>query len=144
MLLVIFCEPADSREFYDLGESVNYLDSCYSEDCGESTDSEEFVVSGEYDDSGNSVESGDPDEYGEPGSLGEYGKFAHFGDPGKSHNNGGSRASYDSVNSGNFDEFVNLVIVVILLNLQLMLRFCSGESGDFGKFFHSGNLDQYG
>ena len=66
--LVIFCEPADSSEFYDLGESVNYLDSCY--------------------DSGNSIESGDPDELGEPGSLGEYGKFAFFGDPGKSHNKG--------------------------------------------------------
>ena len=55
VLLVIFCEPADSSELYDLGESVNYFDSCYSENYGESTDSEEFVVSGEYDDSGNSV-----------------------------------------------------------------------------------------
>ena len=102
VLLVIFCEPADSSEFYDLGESVNYLDSCYSEDCGESPDSEDFFVSGEYDDSGNSVESGDPDEYGEPGSLGEYGKFAHFVDSGESHKNGDSGASCDSFNSGNF------------------------------------------
>ena len=85
-----------------MGESINCLDSCYSEDCGESSDSEEFVVSGEYDDSGNSVESGDPDEYGEPGSLGEYGKFAHFVDSGESHKNGDFGASYDSFNSGNF------------------------------------------
>ena len=40
VLLVNFCEPADSREFYDLGLSVNSLHSCESEDCGESTDSE--------------------------------------------------------------------------------------------------------
>ena len=41
------------------------------------------------------------------------------------------------------DEFVNLAIVVILLNLVLVLIF-SGESVDFGKFYYSGNLDQYG
>ena len=41
------------------------------------------------------------------------------------------------------DEFVNLAIVVILLNLVLCLIF-SGESVDFGKFYYSGNLDQYG
>ena len=40
VLLVNFCEPADSREFYDLGLYVYSLHSCESEDCGESTDSE--------------------------------------------------------------------------------------------------------
>ena len=50
MILVNFCEPADSRELYDLGLSVNSLHSCESEDCGESTDS----------------------EYGEPGNPGTW------------------------------------------------------------------------
>ena len=72
MILVNFCEPADSREFYDLGLSVNSLHSCESEDCGESTDSEWFVHSGEYDGSGDSVESSDPNEYGEPGNPGTW------------------------------------------------------------------------
>ena len=49
----------------------------------------------------------------------EHGKFAHLGDFGESHNTGDSSVSDDSVDSGNSDEFVNLVILVILLNLVL-------------------------
>ena len=92
--------------FYDLGESVNSLASCESEDCGESDDSEEFVVSGKYDDSGNSAETWNPDEYGETGNPGDYGKFSHLGDFGESPNTGDSGVTDDSVYSGNFDDFL--------------------------------------
>ena len=51
----------------DLGESVNYAESCESNKCGESADSEEFGDSGESDHSGNSVESGDHGKYCESG-----------------------------------------------------------------------------
>ena len=115
--------------FYDLGESVNFLDSCESENCGESTDCEEFVDFGKYDDSGNS------DEYGEPYNPGEHGKFAQFGDACESHITGNSGASDYSGYSVNSDEFVNLVILKI---------FYFGKSVEFGTFYYSGKLDQYG